>query len=129
MSPLASLALDLITDGRPSLAWSVEHAPDGDLDAALRRLWESSEDDVAMRKLGQLLDPATFDWTKTEAEKRYLDYDPGRYPPRLFCQWNCYVVYRGCVACADAIRTNASCPSLAAWVRARERRTTDGVDA
>lgn len=41
--PLVRLVADLLREGRPSLAWSIEHAPHGDLEAALRRLWFECE--------------------------------------------------------------------------------------
>jgi hypothetical protein len=40
-TPLNTLINDLYRDGNPDLSWVVEHAPDGDLAAAIGRLWET----------------------------------------------------------------------------------------
>src|SRR5687767_2427188 len=44
LDPLARLLAELQHDGRPSLAWLVEWAPDG----SARRAWEASRDSRAM---------------------------------------------------------------------------------
>lgn len=41
--PLVNLADDLCRDGKPSFQWAVEHAPDGDVGAAIARLWAGAE--------------------------------------------------------------------------------------
>ncbi len=39
VDPLTALSDDLNVDGQPSLAWVVEFVPDGDVAAAIARLW------------------------------------------------------------------------------------------
>jgi hypothetical protein len=49
--PTVQLAEDLAREGRPSLAWCVEHVPDGDLRAAITRLWDGCADAVLLLRL------------------------------------------------------------------------------
>jgi hypothetical protein len=48
MDPLWKLVDDLKKHGAPDFAWVIEHAPDGDLDAALAKTWGDSTDPLVM---------------------------------------------------------------------------------
>ena len=59
MDPIVQLLRDVTAEGRPSLAWSIEWAGDGDL----QRAWNASESPLAMAMLlGRLgvIDSARF---------------------------------------------------------------------
>ncbi len=116
LPPLTQLWFDIQETRMPSLAWAVEQAPDGDIDAALRRLWLASSEDHTMRRLGSLLEPSA--WRPSESETE--DYDPALFPRRTYCcrGQECRTFH--CSACADAIRAAVPCPSLAAWLSMRQ---------
>lgn len=51
---LASLFADIRREGRPSLPWAIEHAPDGDLDAAIAKFWSFADSWVAKTLLSEI---------------------------------------------------------------------------
>jgi len=86
---------ELVTARRrgATLAWAMRHAPDGDADAALRRAWDASIADTAMRDLVARLHVGV-DW-------KGLHCAPGCFNPR-------------CPGCARNIRARLPPPTFAA---------------
>lgn len=88
--------------GRDLLPWLLEHAPDGDADAAIRRAWDAAPDPVWMRQL-------------CAAAGRVI-YTGALFAEGYSCTPRC--CYMHCHACMAVVRERG-CPTLAELTAAR----------
>ncbi len=123
MSPLEEIARGIDEDGRPPLAWVVEHAPDGDIDAAIRRVWDAAPADPwsfklyqRMSRYGTRVGRGGVHGTEfgSALHAVYCHWDSGScsaIPGDDWSQKPCYLA---------VFRAQCPPPALAAWLAAME---------
>lgn len=103
-------ALDRALAAGTVLAWAIEHAPDGDVDAAIARAWAVCLDDVILRRLARVQWVRTAEYTIGHRKAWWALYQMrrrGRWPELG------RVVPTGDRPSAEDTRDACPCPTLA----------------